>query len=83
MKNQKSKRRVFGKRAKSLRKVLKTQPKRRRRAPQRLAAKPTHKEIVAQPNAQKIIADLRSKSFEQLRGIWKNCLAKLTNKNES
>jgi hypothetical protein len=82
MKNQKRKRRLLGKQGKLLTKLLKTPRKRRRGGPQQLAAKPTRYKTVAQPNTQKILADLPSKSFEQLRGIWKNCVAKLAN-NES
>lgn len=51
--------------------------KRRSRSPQSLA-KPSPRKAVAQPNSQKIIATLPALNFENLRGVWKNCLVKLT-----
>jgi hypothetical protein len=53
-------------------------PKKRSRSPQS-QAKASLRKVVAQPNSQKIIATLPVLSFEQLRGVWKNCLVKLTN----
>jgi hypothetical protein len=41
-------------------------------------AKASRRRVVVQPNSQKIIATLPLLDFEQLRGVWKNCLVKLT-----
>jgi hypothetical protein len=45
-------------------------------------ARANRRRKVAQPNSPQIIASLPGLSFEQLRGVWKNCLLKLTNERE-
>jgi hypothetical protein len=50
---------------------------------QRLQNKSTRQGNTAQPNVGKVLANLPLSTFEQLRGVWKNCLVKLADKNQS